>query len=147
MHPSPVFAHQSLIKSLARQFFEKVEDVHKGLVFFAPYDVYLDEECNAVQPDIVVVLQENRYIIDPEGHIHGVPDMLIDILSAGTEDHDVKLALRRDLYERVGVREYWVIDPETRLATGYILNNARYKCVAENTGIINCSLLQTSFMF
>jgi len=56
MSPSPVFSHQSVIKSLARQLFTQVEDVHKGLIFFAPYDVYLDEEKNAVQPDLIVVL-------------------------------------------------------------------------------------------
>jgi Uma2 family endonuclease len=145
MSPSPVFSHQSVIKSLARRLFTHVEDGHKGLVFFAPYDVYLDEEKNAVQPDLIVVLQQNRHIIDPNGHIHGVPDMLMEILSPGNKKHD--LERKKDLYEHFGVREYWIIDPDTKLAIGYALDNAQYKCIAEDTGLIKSPLLQASFTF
>lgn len=145
MSPSPVVPHQLLIKSLYRQLFTKVEDAHKGIVFFAPLDVYLDEVSNAVQPDIIVVLQETRHIIDPEGHIHGVPDMLIEVLSPDNRNHDLKR--KKDLYERFGVKEYWVIDPSSKLAIGYALENAQYKRIAEDTGFINSSLLQTSFPF
>lgn len=145
MSSSPVVPHQILIKLLVRQLFEKVDDAHKGIVFFAPLDVYLDEVSNAVQPDIIVVLQENRHIVDPQGHIHGVPDMLIEILSPGNRNHDLKR--KKDLYERFGVREYWIVDPDSKLAIGYTLEKAHYKRIAEDTGFINSILLQESFTF
>lgn len=58
-------------------------------MFLPPFDVYLDEQSNAVQPDIIVVLNENKKIIDPNGHIHGVPDLLVEILSPGNRGFDL----------------------------------------------------------
>lgn len=58
-------------------------------MFLLPFDVYLDEQSNAVQPDIIVVLNENKKIIDPNGHIHGVPDLLVEILSPGNRGFDL----------------------------------------------------------
>ena len=53
----------------------------------APFDVYLDEHANAVQPDIVFVTKKNRSII--ELHIHGVPDLVVEVLSEGNKSHDL----------------------------------------------------------
>jgi Uma2 family endonuclease len=79
--PSPVHGHQSASKIILRKLLEGVEDLGLGQVFHAPFDVYLDEIANAVQPDLIVVLNDNLKIIDRRGHIHGVPDLLIEILS------------------------------------------------------------------
>lgn len=59
-------------------------------VFFSPYDVFLDEHSNVVQPEIVFVSAENKSIIK-EDAIHGIPDMLIEILSPSNADHDLFL--------------------------------------------------------
>ncbi len=72
-------------------------------------DVYLNETSNAVQPDLVIVLKEQSNIIYPDGHIHGVPAILIEILLKGNNDHD--LIRKKDLYERIGVQEYHAVDP------------------------------------
>jgi len=71
--------------------------------------------------------------------------MLIEILSPGNKKHD--LERKKDLYEHFGVQEYWIIDPETKLAIGYVLDNMKYKRIAEDTGFIKSPLLQASFTF
>jgi len=117
----------------------------KGEVIISPYDVYLDETNNAVQPDIIVVLNENIKIIDPRGHIHGVPDILVEVLSSHNRDHDQKL--KKDLYERFRVQEYWIVDPENKSTTVYALENNRYKIVAEDAGMVRSTLLGCLFGF
>jgi Uma2 family endonuclease len=143
--PSPVYNHQTISKIILRKLLEAMEDTKRGLVFHAPFDVYLDEEKNAVQPDLIIVLNDNLKIIDKHGHIHGVPDMLIEILSFSNKKHDQ--VLKKDLYQRFGVKEYWIIDPDTRLATGFTLNNQQYSPLAEDIGLIHSDLLQISVAF
>lgn len=110
------------------------------MVYISPLDVFLDETNNAVQPDIIVVLNQNKRInIDDDGHIHGVPDMIVEVLSPGNKDHD--LIRKKDLYERFGVKEYWAVDPETRLALGYMLEKNLYKQTGEDIGLIRSPLL------
>lgn len=145
MSPSPVFDHHNIGKSIFRKLLETVEDTGKGVIFSAPFDVYLDEEQNAVQPDLIVVLKNNTHIIDEKSHIHGVPDLLIEILSKGNKNHD--LILKKDLYERFGVKEYWIIDPVSKLAMGFELTDKSYQLVAEDIGIIKSNLLGISFSF
>jgi Uma2 family endonuclease len=143
--PSPVYSHQTISKIILRKLLEAVEDTKRGLVFHAPFDVYLDEEKNAVQPDLIIVLNDNLKIIDKRGHIHGVPDMLIEILSLSNKQHDQ--VLKKDLYQRFGVKEYWIIDPDTRLATGFTLNNQQYSPLSEDMGLLHSGLLQISVAF
>jgi Uma2 family endonuclease len=85
----------------------------------------LDEISNAVQPDIVVILKSNKNHPEPRGHFHGVPDLLVEILSPDNRVHD--LVKKKDLYEKFGVKEYWIVDPETRATVGYTLNSEKMK--------------------
>ena len=92
-----------------------------GQIGSAPFDVYLDEKGNADQPDLTIALNDNLNIIGADGSIHGVPDLLIEVLPKGNEANDTVKKL--GLYERFGVKEYWII-PTMKLATGYLLINA-----------------------
>lgn len=144
MSPSPVFNHHNVSKAILRGLL-KIEDAGKGLIFSAPFDVYLDETQNAVQPDLFVVLNANMHIIDRNGHIHGVPDLVIEILSPSNEKHD--LVRKKDLYERFGVKEYWIVNPDNKLALGFALKDKTYQSIAEDVGLIKSPLLQASFTF
>jgi Uma2 family endonuclease len=143
--PSPYVNHQSLSKKILRKLLEEVEDKGAGEVFDAPLDVYLDEIGNAVQPDLIVVLKDNLKIIDRYGHIHGVPDLLIEILSKSNKNHD--LVRKKKLYERFGVKEYWIIDPDNKHTVGFEHKDGCYTCICEETGVIRSNLLQVSFVF
>jgi Uma2 family endonuclease len=143
--PSPYSLHQSLSKIILRKLLEEVEDQGLGQAFHAPLDVYLDEVSNAVQPDLIVVLRNNLHIIEKYGHIHGVPDLLIEILSKNNQQHD--LVRKKDLYERFGVKEYWIIDPDNKYTLGFEHKDGRYTCICEDFGVIRSNLLQLSFAF
>ncbi len=146
MSPSPLSRHQQTSNRINNRIFNHLERTgQKGEIFTAPMDVYLDEHGNAVQPDLIIILDENLSIINPDGHIHGVPDMLIEILSQGNKDHD--LIIKKKLYERFGVKEYWVIDPKDKLAIGYTLENRTYSEFYRKKGSIHSRLLDFSFEF
>ena len=73
MSPSPTTKHQVTLRQLALVIFDFVKHKNKGAeVFFSPYDVFLDEHSNVVQPDIVFVSAENKSIIK-EDAIHAFP--------------------------------------------------------------------------
>jgi Uma2 family endonuclease len=143
MSPSPVTNHQRIIFKISRLIADFVEVHNLGEVFVAPFDVYLDENNNAVQPDIIFVAKENLSII--KEHIHGVPDLLIEVLSEGNKSHDLKT--KKDLYEKFGVKEYWIIDPTTKEAVGYFLTQGKYDKSISEIGKIDSKLLNHSFEF
>lgn len=145
MSPSPVYKHQRVLLSLASQLKSRIEDMNLGAVAIAPFDVYLDETGNAVQPDIVIVLKRNLHILNEEGHIHGVPDLLVEVLSPGNTDHD--LVRKKNLYEKFGVKEYWIVDPDTTQASVFFLQNQKYQLHFEGLSNIESKLLKQSFQF
>ena len=143
MSPSPVRKHQRLILKLASLMDQFVEKGDLGEVNVAPYDVYLDEKENAVQPDIVFVAKANISILGDT--VHGVPDLLVEVLSPGNKSYD--LETKKQLYERFGVREYWVLDPITRQAIGYALLGSKFVEFSNEAGRVASRLLNHTFEF
>ncbi|MFZ2958653.1 MAG: Uma2 family endonuclease [Candidatus Ozemobacteraceae bacterium] len=122
MTPAPSRTHSKLSVELVRQFLPYFEgkpcEVH-----YAPFDVRLprnkepdDEVETVVQPDILIVCDEKK--LDDKG-CRGAPDLVIEILSPSTapKDHITK----KHLYEKHGVKEYWLVSPTDRLVTVYQL--------------------------
>ncbi len=107
MVPSPIELHQRISKRLEYELITFVEGNGLGEIYHAPFDVVLSIH-NVVQPDIVFVAKERRGIIT-EKNIQGAPDLVIEILSPGTSDRD--LTVKRTLYGKYGVKEYWIVDP------------------------------------
>lgn len=142
MSPSPVSQHQQLLNKINVKLYQLLQE-QGAQVLPAPMDVYLDETSNAVQPDIIVVLKENLSIIHENGHIHGVPDLLVEVLSPGNKDHD--RVTKKALYEKFGVREYWIADPDNFKLTGYGLSGKTYEKIHEQSGTLNSPLLGLKF--
>jgi len=145
MSPSPVTVHQKVLQLIFRRLSEAIEDQGRGEVFVSAFDVYLDDLSNAVQPDVLVILNGNIGRLNPNGHFHGVPDFIVEVLSPGNKDHD--LIKKKELYERFGVMEYWVVDPQTKQALGFELRNNTYQLLFEGQGTIQSALLNLSFNF
>lgn len=76
-------------------------------MYSAPFDVYFDEE-TVVEPDILFVSQARLHIID-ERKVNGAPDMVVEIISESTEQHDRGFKFKR--YAQEGVTEYSIVDP------------------------------------
>lgn len=144
MSPSPVYNHQEVLLSIASQLRTHAAK-SGGRVAIAPFDVYLDETSNAVQPDIVVVLRDNKGKLNTSGHFHGVPDLVVEVLSPNNRDHD--LVRKKALYEKFGVKEYWIVDPEDKSTFVYQLNDKSYELRIRDIGRINSDLLAFSFEF
>ena len=112
MVPSPNEAHQRILLTLTTILLNYVKKNKLGYIYCAPFDVLFSEE-DIVQPDIIFVSNENRKIITKD-NIQGTPDLLIEILSPGTSKRD--LGIKKKLYAKNGVREYWIVDPERETA-------------------------------
>jgi Uma2 family endonuclease len=99
-----------LARSLLHLLFGSfVEDrPERGRVFFGPFDVLFSFH-DVVEPDLIFVAPDQLDILTDK-NIRGTPAMVVEILSPSTKKRD--LGIKRDLYARFGVREYWVIDPE-----------------------------------
>lgn len=83
-------------------------------------DVYLTKR-DRVIPDGMIVC--DRSIIRPNG-IHGAPDLILEVISRGTEKRDK--GCKKSLYEQCGVKEYWIVEPRLQSVEVYLLKNARY---------------------
>lgn len=143
MSPSPVSDHQRVISRLFNKMYNYTESKGLGEMFVAPFDVYLDEHSNAVQPDIIFVSKDQSHIV--KDHIHGVPELLIELLSPGNKTHDT--VIKKNLYEKFGVKEYWIIDPATKESIGYELRGKRYEEYTKSVGYITSRLLNSRFDF
>ncbi len=106
--PSPRILHQELSADLMRILGNLVHEKQRGNLLHAPTDVYLDAE-NVVQPDILFIETSRVAQLRKEDGIYGAPDLIIEILSPSTGYYDLKKKFH--LYERHGIKEYFVIDP------------------------------------
>jgi len=107
MAPAPTPDHQRVIGRLFRIFSNFVEEQELGEVFVSPIDVHLSEH-DTPQPDLVFVATERAEIVGAR-EIEGAPDLVAEVLSPSTGYYDLRGKKR--LYERAGVKEYWIVDP------------------------------------
>lgn len=108
--PSPSKRHQKISIKLSAILYLWVEDHSLGEVFTAPYDVVLSDT-DVVVPDLLFV-SKSRSSISYEENVQGAPDLIVEILSPSTSKRD--LGIKKTLYEKFGVAEYWVIDPDQK---------------------------------
>ncbi|MHB1757363.1 MAG: Uma2 family endonuclease [Leptospirillum sp.] len=124
MTPSPNSKHQEISGNLFAVIWTHLRSNPFGKVFAAPYDVVFSQDpLQVTEPDLVFVSKAHASIIT-EKNIQGVPDLLIEILSPGTAATDRRV--KRALYERFGVPEYWIVDPEAEAVQVFRLSNGRY---------------------
>lgn len=144
MSPSPTANHQRIVGKLYRVLSAYIEENKLGEIFISPFDVYLDEISNAVQPDLIFVSAGNSGVVG-EAAIHGVPDLLLEVLSPGNRQHD--LTVKKKLYEKFGVKEYWIIDPGSNESFGFALRDGHYVDCGNLAGKIKSALLKGEFSF
>ena len=123
MSPGPSWEHQDISGKLYLQ----IANFLKGKpckVFYAAFDVRLNADSGddtVLQPDIVVIC--DRSIIGGTG-CKGVPDMVAEIISPSTARRDRLVKLQ--IYQKAGVREYWIVDPESKTVSVHLLENGKY---------------------
>jgi len=127
MAPAPTVRHQDIAGEVFRQLANALEG-KPCRALIAPVDVVLpragetDEQTDTVvQPDVLVVCDPGKI---GEKRVRGAPDFIVEVLSPATASHD--MVIKRRLYERHGVREYWLIHPIDRVLTLYRLEGAEF---------------------
>lgn len=105
MSPTPVPRHQIVIAELIFML-KQLAKTHGGTVIGAPMSVYLDDE-NIPEPDVMWIARNSKCTIG-EKYLIGAPDLVVEVFSPSTALRDKTDKFR--LYEKYGVREYWMLD-------------------------------------
>jgi Uma2 family endonuclease len=123
--PAPSPLHQRVSKRLQRQLEDYFEGRSLGEVFNAPIDVILTPH-DVVQPDLVVITDASR--ISQRG-IEGAPLLVVEILSPSSRNQDRTTKARR--YAQLGIRHYWIVDPDAARLECYRAESDRYMLVLQ----------------
>lgn len=107
--PSPSTRHQRICGNLHLLIGNWLELHPIGQVFFAPFDVVLSH-VDIVEPDLLYLSNERAAAALTSAHVRGVPELVVEVGSPGTQKRDT--TIKRHLYERAGVSEYWFIDSD-----------------------------------
>jgi Uma2 family endonuclease len=126
--PSPNTKHQEIVVKLAVRISNWNEEHHAGKVFVAPFDVVFTQ-FDVVEPDVLYMSNERAAEILTDANVQGVPELVVEIGSPSTRRRDE--TVKRALYERAGVSEYWVVDPELDVIRVYRRDGERFARPAE----------------
>lgn len=115
MAPAPNRKHQQISRNLEFLLLRFFSEHPIGELYHAPFNVYFSN-IDVLQPDILFVSNQRQHILTEQG-AEGAPDLVVEILSprSAINDRNVK----RDIYARFGVTEYWIIDPEAETLAVY----------------------------
>ncbi|MBF0609043.1 MAG: Uma2 family endonuclease [Candidatus Magnetobacterium sp. LHC-1] len=139
MPPSPFGKHQRISQRINHAIYTFVTAKKIGEVYYSPLDVILEEGVNRLQPDLLFISNENIAIF--QDWVRGVPDMVCEIVSKGTSAKD--MITKRDIYQRYGVPEYWIVIPELEMIEILTLKDSRYELFsyAECSGVVKSRVM------
>jgi Uma2 family endonuclease len=140
--PSPNLKHQKVSGNLHLLIAGWLEHNPLGQIFYAPFDVIFSM-FDVVEPDLLYMSNERAATILTAADVKGVPELVIEIGSPDTRKRDG--TIKRRLYERSGVSEYWVVDPEIDVVRVYRRGVKGFECPqelrAEAGDVLTTSLL------
>ena len=139
--PAPTPLHQDVMMEIAliMRVFARKEG--RGKVLPSPIDVVLGDRY-VLQPDIVFISKDRLGIIGDKA-IMGPPDLVVEIISPATVRRDT--VVKKGIYERFGVKEYWIVYPEEKVVEVWVLNDeGKYDLfnVAEGEGRVKSKVLE-----
>lgn len=122
VNPPPLDKHQ---ESLGEIYVSLRNVLKVGKLRFAPTGLRFDDG-SSFEPDIFWVGPDNtNCLLEPEGRYwHGPPDLVIEILSPSTASND--RGIKYETYEKYGVREYWLVDPDAKFTEVYRHDSAKF---------------------
>ncbi|MCB1180254.1 MAG: Uma2 family endonuclease [Leptospiraceae bacterium] len=131
---SPNTKHQSIILNIVFYLQSYLRKSNIGKLFISPMDVIF-QDGDVYQPDIFFISDQNKNIIE-ETKINGIPDFIVEVLSPSNAYYD--LIVKKKVYEKCGVKEYWIIDPIQNTLDLFVLQNQKFqhKIQIENKGKI-----------
>jgi Uma2 family endonuclease len=128
MSPAPNTKHQRIVVNLSWRIRAFLEHHSLGSVYVAPLDVVFSD-FDVAEPDVLYVSAEREKLLGTDRNLSGAPDLVVEVLSPSTAHIDQ--GRKRWLYERYGVREYWIVDPEKETVKVYRLAKGSLRLDAE----------------
>lgn len=116
MTPAPSPRHQEIQLRLSSALFFHVNKHSLGTVLTSPIDLVLSM-VDVVQPDVLFVARERSHIIAKKNLV-GIPNLIVEILSPSSTTRDQKEKL--NLYQRYGLPEYWIVNPDSQIIEVYL---------------------------
>jgi Uma2 family endonuclease len=110
MTTSPSSFHQWIIRQIFLTLYQQIDTPGIGTTMWSPIGLFMPG-CDPVQPDLLVVRTEHRDIFQ-DRRIHGIPALLVEVLSPSNPETDT--TIKRTAYAQAGVPEYWIVRPATR---------------------------------
>jgi Uma2 family endonuclease len=140
MTTSPITKHERISRKLLIRLDNYIEKHNIGEVFDAPFDVVLSMT-DVVQPDLMFISKERSHIITDKNIVEA-PDLVIEIISEGTKVRDQ--TTKKWLYERYGVKEYWIVYPNEEKVEQFILQEEELalKQTFEQPGTLSCKTIK-----
>jgi len=121
--PAPLPRHQLVAARLISLLLEFAGE-SGGLALPSPIDIAFTEH-DVLQPDVVLFRPDRRSRIDMMDVIRTAPDLAVEVVSRSTEARD--RGTKMQMFERFGVREYWIVDPVRNVLEIYQLRDGRYE--------------------
>jgi Uma2 family endonuclease len=128
--PSPNLRHQHILGNLYYAIRTSLATQALGRVYLAPLDVVFSP-FDVVEPDLLYLSNGRAAQALTPLNVRGVPELVVEIASKGTRKHDE--TVKRRLYERSGVSEYWVVDPLIEVVRVYRLADGVFARPAEHS--------------
>jgi Uma2 family endonuclease len=120
--PAPSKRHQRILLRLSVLVENHLQQHRVGEVFFSPFDVLLSE-FDILEPDLLFISHARSALLT-EKNLQGAPNLVVEILSPSTASRDKRL--KREVYERTSVDEYWVVDPDRDVVDVYRRSGAAF---------------------
>jgi Uma2 family endonuclease len=120
--PSPFGIHQRILQKLLLSFHRYLEKNPAGEIFISPLDVIFQED-TILQPDLIYIANENSHILSD--WVRGVPDLVAEVVSKHSTTRDT--VEKKALYEKFGVKEYWVVFPENACIEVFTLVDGKFE--------------------
>ncbi len=121
--PAPIWKHQAIVTNLTAMIWSYLERDAIGRVFGPVPDVILSH-FDVVLPDVLYLSLKRMSELERSNWIKGVPNLVVEVASPSTHKRDA--TIKKRLYERVGVDEYWIIDPKLDAITVFRRSSDRY---------------------
>jgi Uma2 family endonuclease len=121
--PSPNLAHQRVVGALYAELYMWLQSNPIGEVFVAPFDVLLSD-VDVVEPDLLYISSERKRNILTPKHVTGAPELVVEVASPSTRTRDE--TVKRRLFERQNVLEYWVVDPDLQVVRVYRMDGGTF---------------------
>lgn len=119
MSPRPAAKHNHIVRNLTIIFGNYLRGKRCQL-FVDGMDVHLDEK-NTFVPDLFIVCDKHKI---RQNGVYGAPDLVVEVLSPSSIGRD--RGIKKDIYEKTGVKEYWIVVPETKSVEVYRLNGGHF---------------------